>query len=148
MLVPEQTAAAAAAASIESPGVVNRDQVRTVRFTGPALPTRSLRDVVATRVGAILEADELEQDRARILALLADRGHVAARIDDVHLARGDGGVDVDFVIDPGPLYRVRNVEVVGSPRPLALGGLVTIMPGQQASQERVAALAARLHDYL
>lgn len=125
--------------------------VQSVRFSGPGLRAAFLTDVVATHEGAPLRPEELERDRARIVAALVARGHLDARVGEVRIDwTGDQAAWVDFPIEAGPVYVVRKVEVLGKQvrRHPALAAVPTIAPGTPAIGDHIDASADLLRGWL
>lgn len=121
-------------------------EVKSVAFDGRSLPLAMLRAAVSTRPGDQLDADKLAADREALIAALAARGYLAARVDPAHVVQTGAGAFVTFAVVPGPQYRVRSVAVVGASQRDA--GVVTVAAGEIVEAHRIERARAALADRL
>ena len=112
-------------------------QVESVAIDGGhGLPLAALRSVLHTRVGATLDDNALDHDRAALEAALEDRGYLAAHVGPPSITYdANGGAYIVFDIDRGPMFHLRSVAVTG-PGEREIG-VVTIAAGDEAVRERV-----------
>jgi len=138
--VPERDAAAAGAAS------GNPDEVKSVAIDGHGLPMSVLRAAVGTRVGAQVDAAQLDRDRAALVAALTSRGYLDARVATPRVSRDGRGAYVTFAVDQGKLFHVRSVAVRGASARDA--GVVTLASGDAAIADRIELAREALADRL
>lgn len=129
------------------PAKVRLQEIQSVSFDGRNLPLAALRDVLATRAGNLIDLDTVKRDRAALEQTLVGRGYLAAKVAEPRVTFGAGGaVYVTFAIAQGPLFRIRNVTVLGAT--VADAGVVTLGAGEIADADRIGnarrALEARL----
>jgi len=122
-------------------------EVVSVALDGHDLPVASLRSLLQTRTGDLLEADKLAGDRANLEAALVARGYLDAKVTPAQVSfDAAGAAFVTFAIQPGAMFHVRDVQIVGAAERDT--GVVTLSRGAVAAADRVeqarAALAARL----
>ena len=133
---------------VEAAGHASRPQeIQSVAFDGQDLPIASLRSVLTSRTGDLLDGDKLTADRASLQATLVARGYLDARVEPAQvLFDASGGAFVTFAVTPGAMFHVRAVQVVGAAERDT--GIVTLAKGAVASADRVErardALATRL----
>jgi hypothetical protein len=112
---------------------------------GRRLPNAAMRAAVSTKVGDLLDARKLEQDRAAIEAELEQRGYLSARVSPATVTHGPrGGAYVVFDVEPGPMYHLRSVTVTGPGQRDA--AVVRLAAGDEASQERISRARQALAD--
>lgn len=115
-------------------------EVASLSIDGQGLPLARLRGVIGTRIGSIVDPVQLASDRAALQDWLESHGYLAATVESPVVTFGaTGGAFVVFDIQTGPLFHVRSVALEGDPWSDAV---VTIMPGDEASSDRIA--SARL----
>jgi len=111
-------------------------EIESVALDGYALPIAELRAALSTRAGDLLDTAKLQADRTELREALVRRGYLSARVDPAQvLFDADGGAFVTFAITQGPLFHVRNVEVVGATERDA--GVVTIAKGEVVRTDRL-----------
>ena len=116
---------------------VRPQEVLSVALDGRGLPMAALRDVLETQAGALIDLATVKRDRVALTDVLVSRGYLAARVEDPRITFGAGGaVYVTFPIKQGPLFRIRNVTVVGASA--AQIGVVTLAAGEVADADRIA----------
>lgn len=121
-------------------------EVQSVAFDGRSLPLAMLRAAVSTRPGDLLDTEKLAADRDALVAALAARGYLAARVDPAHVVQTAAGTFVTFSVEPGPQFRVRSVTVVGASQRDA--GVVTVAAGEIVEAHRIERARAALADRL
>ncbi|HEX8112453.1 MAG TPA: POTRA domain-containing protein, partial [Kofleriaceae bacterium] len=103
--------AANAEVAVDQP-VARLQEVRSVGLDGRRVLSARLREVIATRPGAQLDADRLRSDRDVMERALADLGYLAARVEPAKVTfDAAGAAYVTFAVDQGPMFHLRNVEV-------------------------------------
>jgi outer membrane protein assembly factor BamA len=103
---------------------------------GPGLPQTALREVMATHVGAALDTIQLERDRVALLSWLTSRGYLAAKVAPPVVTFGPtGGAYIVFDIEPGTLFHLGDVKLVGNDWNRA--GVVTLATGDEARADRL-----------
>jgi outer membrane protein assembly factor BamA len=119
------------------PLVVKTKEVQSISIDGGrGLPMATLREVMQTKVGAIVDTATLEQDRRALEHQLAQRGYLAAKVASPVVSFGpQGGVYVVFDVERGPLYHVRNVRLDGPS--WADAGVLPIASGDDAATGRL-----------
>jgi outer membrane protein assembly factor BamA len=150
-IAPEEAASASTRVTTPSRAKTEAGTVQSVRFTGPGLRAAFLSDLVATREGETFRESSLESDRIRILDAMLARGYLDATIGVPQVEWSDDGAAwVDFPVDAGSLYVVRNVAVEGKQvgRHPALADVPTLETGNPAIGERIEASAQQLRDWL
>jgi outer membrane protein assembly factor BamA len=150
-VAPEETASASTRVTTPSRAKIEAGTVQSVRFTGPGLRAAFLSDVIATREGAAFRASALEDDRVRILDAMLARGFLDATVGAAKVEWTDsGGAWVEFPVDAGSLYVVRDVRVEGKAlrRHPALADVPTLEPGHPAIGDRIEASAGLLRAWL
>lgn len=122
--------------------------VESVALDGRGLPAvGALREAVATRIGAALDADQLARDRAALEAALIARGYLAAHVAPAKVSHDeDGGAFITFAIEQGPQFRVRSVKVAGASQ--AQAGVVTLGAGEVVMSDRIERARSALADRL
>jgi len=141
-----------------------RLRVTAIRFEGNAsFPDRVLRSRVDTEIKGIfndapLDDAVLDRDVGELVAFYRDRGYLEVRASRRILPSPDGReAIVTFVIDEGPVYTLREVEVLPARNGDAeldvlsaeqVLGLLAIAPGDAFSVERVDASVERIRDGL
>lgn len=119
-----------------SPGVDPRRVQGVALDGGRGLPTAALRAVIATRPGDLLDAPQLERDRAAIEAELAARGYLAAHVAPASVTHGPrGGAYIVFDVDAGPMFHLRSVAVTGPGTRDA--SVVRLAAGDEAQHDRM-----------
>lgn len=104
---------------------------------GPGMPVSTLRDVMQTRIGDVVETSTLEHDRRALERRLADGGYLAAEVAAPVVTFGSsGGAYVVFDVKRGPLFHVRDVRLQGAHWDDA--GVVPIASGDEARGDRLA----------
>ncbi len=131
-LAPEAQASASGAS--ETVRRTFPDTVRSVRVTG-ATGTFELQ----TREGAALDPRALDDDRLRIVRVLAAEGYLDAGVETPRVHHLEDGVFVELPVITGARYVVRDVRLEG--RQLARHPELPSVPTLRADQE---ALAARI----
>jgi outer membrane protein assembly factor BamA len=121
-------------------------EVQSVAFDGRALPLTVLRSVLTTQAGELVDDAKLGRDREALVAALAARGYLAARVDAPRVVVGESGAFVTFAIDLGVQFRVRTVSVAGAVQRDA--GVITLAAGEVFAAERVARAREALADRL
>jgi outer membrane protein assembly factor BamA len=122
------------------------DVVRSVALDGHGLPVTALRGGLGTRVGTTVDATQLERDRAALVAALAQRGYLRARVAPAHVAYDAHGAYVTFAIDQGKLFHVRSVVVRGASSHDT--EVVTLSVGDAALADRIELAREALADRL
>ena len=122
--------------------------VESVALDGRGLPAvGALRQAVSTRVGAVIDPDQLARDRAALEAELVARGYLAAHVAPATVSHDeDGGAFITFAIEQGQPFRVRSVKVAGAAP--ADAGVVTLRTGEVVLSERIERARAALADRL
>jgi outer membrane protein assembly factor BamA len=112
---------------------------------GRNLPSSALRAVISTKVGDLLDDQQLERDRAAIEAELASRGYLSAKVAPASVTRGArGGAYLVFDVDAGPLFHLRSVTVTGPGQRDA--SVVRLVAGDEASHGRMLLARQTLSD--
>jgi hypothetical protein len=121
-------------------------QVQSIAVDGgTSLPISALRAAVSTRVGDLLDEQQLDRDRAAIRAELEARGHLAAKVSPASVTHGPrGGAYLVFDVDPGPTFYLRSVTVTGPGQRDA--AVVRLAAGDEASPSRIALARQALAD--
>lgn len=110
-------------------------EVRSIALDGKNLAQARLRAVLETHPGAQLDTPRLERDRAAMERALAEVGYLAAHVDPAIVTFDDSGAAyVTFEIDQGRMFHLRNVEVRGPGKDIAV---LTISPGDDAIRHRI-----------
>jgi outer membrane protein assembly factor BamA len=157
--VVEWMPSGAAAASITATGTpevqaapvpaVRPQQIRSIRLIGDRLPTTILAAQLTAEVGAQLDQEVLDADRARLRETLIGRGYWAADVGEPVVAFGDdGGAHVSYRIATGTVFHVREVRVTGDATAAELAEALTLGPGDDVSPQRLARNAELLGAYL
>ena len=134
-----------AEAAVSRP-VARLQEVRSVAFDGRRVLAARLREVIATRPGAVLDPDRLVRDRDAMERALADLGYLAARIEPAKVTfDAAGAAYVTFAVDQGPMFHLRNVEVTGAGKDATV---VTLAAGDDALRSRIERARAELADAL
>jgi len=152
-LAPEPAASAGASLTNTDPARPNPTKagtVEAVRFTGPDVRAPYLADVIVTREGTPFRAQEIEDDRLRIVDALIARGHYDAKVGPASVTWTDGGAWVEFPIDAGSVYVIRSVRVDGAAtrKNPGLAQVPTVQAGDDARAEDVEGSADLLRDWL
>jgi outer membrane protein assembly factor BamA len=150
-IAPEESASASTRVTTPSRAKAEAGTVQSVRFSGPGLRAAFLSDVVATREGETFRPSSLEDDRIRILDAMLARGYLDATVGTPHVEwSASGAAWVDFPVDAGSLYVVRDVKVEGKQlrRHPALAEVPTLVTGNPALGDRIEASAQLLRDWL
>jgi outer membrane protein assembly factor BamA len=126
--------AANAEAAVDRP-VARLQEVRSLSFDGRGLPSARLRDVLETHPGQQLDTARLARDRDAMERELAGLGYLAARVDPAVITFDlAGAAYITFEIDQGKLFHLRNVEVTGPGKDVAV---VTLVSGDDAIRTRI-----------
>ena len=120
----------------------NRLKVTGIRFEGNAsFSNRELRTQVSTKKAWLLgkgplDNDTLEDDVASLSRWYRDRGYLDVRIDrEVRVSPNNREAIVTFLVEEGPVYTLREVQVLYAPEGSdvqsreQIGGLMEIKPG-------------------
>ncbi len=115
---------------------IRAQEIQSVSIDGVGLPLASLRAVLTTRVGQLLDAKQLELDCTALEAELATRGYLAAHVDPPSVTfAANGGAFVSFQITQGPVFHLRTVTVTGATSRDA--GVVTLSSGEEVVASRI-----------
>lgn len=93
---------------------------------------------------------QVSLDRQRIRSYYRDHGHFLARVLDVRVKSYEDGVRVDYVVDEGPAFKVRDIDLTGSAstaidtKAVAEGDTAGLKPGETFLYEEFAAAKARI----
>ena len=137
--------AASAEVAVERP-IAQRQEVRSVALDGKRVRSARLREVIGTRPGAPLDADQLRRDRDAMERALADLGYLGARVEPARVTfDAAGAAYVTFAVDQGPMFHVRTIEVTGAGRDATV---VTLAAGDDALRSRIEHARAELADAL
>lgn len=131
----------------ETSRVTRPREIQSVAIDGRGLSMMSLRQLLETRVGDVVDSAKLARDRAALEEALKASGYLAAQVRDAQIVLGDDGAAfVTFSVVQGAQFRVRSVNVRGASALDA--GVVTLAPGEIVMADRIAhardALAERL----
>ncbi|MEO8701221.1 MAG: POTRA domain-containing protein [Kofleriaceae bacterium] len=114
---------------------------------GRGLPLAQLREVISTKIGAIVDPARLERDRIALQQWLSARGYLAAKVAMPIVTFGAaGGALIVFDIQRGPLFHVDDVRLEGKGWKDA--GVVTIASGDEALGDRLARARQAAEDTL
>jgi len=121
-------------------------QVQSITVDGGTnLPISALRAAVSTKVGDLLDEQQLERDRAAIQGELEARGHLAAKVAPASVTYGPrGGAYLVFDVELGPTFHLRSVTVTGPGQRDA--AVVRLAAGDEASPARIALARQALAD--
>jgi outer membrane protein assembly factor BamA len=134
-----------AEAAVDRP-VARLQEVRSVALDGRRVLSARLREVIATRPGALLDADRLQRDRDAMERALADLGYLAARVGPAKVTfDAAGAAYVTFAVDQGPMFHLRNIAVTGAGNNATV---VTLAAGDDALRSRIERARAELTDAL
>jgi outer membrane protein insertion porin family len=92
---------------------------------------------IAKFIGGLVKRDEIEQDLTRLTTYYRSLGFFNARIGREIAESNDGRwMTIQFIIDEGPRYRVRNVSFIGNESYTTeqLKSMVELKPGGETSQ--------------
>lgn len=129
------------------PARVRAQEVQSISIDGRGLPLASLRAVLTTQVGQLLDAKVLERDRGALESELSARGYLAARVELASVTfAANGGAFVSFQIAQGALFHLRSVTVMGATERDA--GVVTLSSGDEANAGRIERARQTLLDNL
>ncbi|MEK7316972.1 MAG: BamA/TamA family outer membrane protein [Candidatus Eisenbacteria bacterium] len=151
-------------ADVESVAIVNRDKssvevrfhisegpharVDAIDFDGPtASDEEVIRSVIPLSAGGLFDFPAVEVSRLAIDSIYAERGHVAAFVQDSIEVTGEN-VRVRFTIDPGPQARLRRIDVEGtrSTKPDFVSREVVLKPGAVLARSRLLRSQQRIYD--
>jgi outer membrane protein assembly factor BamA len=123
-------------------------EVQSVALDGSrGLPVAELRATLATHAGDQLDAQKLDFDRSSLQTALVNRGYLSAKVAPASVMfDSSGGAFVSFAIERGPLFHVRNIEVVGTTEQNA--GVVTIKKGEVVRSDKLERARATLAERL
>lgn len=127
--------------------VARPQEVQSIALDGRGLTIAALRETVTTRIGDLVDTDQLARDRDALEAALVARGYLAAHVGAAKIIYNEaGGAFVTFPIEQGAQFRVRSVKVAGATQ--ADAGVVTLRTGEILMSDRIErardALATRL----
>jgi len=129
------------------PTAVHPQQIASIALDARDLPVTSLREVLASHAGDMLDGATLDHDRAALEDALAQRGYLTAKVGAAQISFDErGSAYVTFAIDAGPEFHVRKVEVTGATAKDA--GVVTLSTGEVASPTRFAQAREALSERL
>jgi outer membrane protein insertion porin family len=95
--------------------VRERQPVRKVKFTNADELKRSeLDDVVKTKPKGLFDRYRLQQDKKEIQAKLVEKGFLYADVDAKATDTGGAGIDVEFILRPGPKVFVEEIVFEGA----------------------------------
>ncbi len=115
---------------------VRAQEIQSISIDGRGLPLATLRAVLTTHVGQLLDGTKLEQDRVALETELATLGYLAARVESPSVTFGaNGGAFVSFQISQGAVFHLRQVQVSGATERDA--GVVTLASGDEAIASRI-----------
>lgn len=148
LLIKHLPEAALGEAEAAAPVAARPQEIQSVAFDGRDLPVAALRGALTTKVGEQLHRDSLGRDRDALLATLHARGYLAAEV-ATPTVRFDasGGAYVTFAVTAGPRFHVRSVAVAGVDA-RDLGGVVTLVAGDDAIPDRIERTRQSIADYL
>ena len=121
-------------------------EVQSIAFNGRALPTATLRQALSTKPGDVLDEEKLARDREAVLAALASRGYLAAKVGAARIVQTNAGAFVTFAVEPGTQFRIRSVRVAGTTQLEA--GVVTLAAGEIVDGHRIDRAREALADRL
>lgn len=134
-----------AEAAVNQP-IARLQEVRSVALDGRRVLSSQLREVIGTRPGALLDADQLPRDRDAMERALADLGYLAARVEPARVTfDAAGAAYVTFAVDQGPMFHLRNVAVTGAGKDATV---VTLAAGDDALRSRIERARGELADAL
>jgi outer membrane protein assembly factor BamA len=134
-----------AEAAVDRP-VARLQEVRSVALDGRRVLSARLREVIGTRAGAQLDAEQLRRDRDAMERALADLGYLGARVEPAKVTfDAAGAAYVTFAVDQGAMFHLRNIDVTGAGRDVTV---VTLAPGDDALRSRIERARAELADAL
>ena len=103
-----------AEAAVNRP-IARLQEVRSVALDGRRVLSARLREVIGTRAGAQLDADQLGRDRDAMERALADLGYLGARVEPAKVTFDTAGAAyVTFAVDQGPMFHLRKIEITGA----------------------------------
>ena len=142
-LAPEAQASASGV-SEKVPAPIS-DTVRSVRVTGA-----TGRFELQTREGAALDPRALDDDRLRIVRVLAADGYLDAGVAMPRVHHLDDGISVELPVITGARYLVREVRLEGRQltRHPDLSAVPTLRPDQEALAARIDGNIDLLRDWL
>lgn len=124
------------------------DAIRSIRFDAPGLRAAALSDVIETRLGGPIDRARLDADRVRLRDWLVARGHLDAAVEAPATRLTDSGTFIDFVIDAGPVFVVRDVRFEGKRAGVAgLASVPTVIAGHDVAAERLDRNVELLRDW-
>jgi len=118
--------------------VPDGSRVASIRLDGPSLPITTFKHALRTQVGAALRDGDLTADRAELVDLLVERGHLAAAVAPPTVSWGPSGAHVNFAVTPGPRYQIRSVNLTGASDLAEAASVPMLAPGDDISVDRVA----------
>lgn len=137
--------AASAEVAIDRP-IARLQEVRSVALDGKRVLSARLREVIGTRPGAPLDADQLRRDRDAMERALADLGYLGARVEPARVTfDAAGAAYVTFAVDQGAMFHLRHIEVTGAGKGATV---VTLVAGDDALRSRIERARAELADAL
>jgi outer membrane protein assembly factor BamA len=137
--------AASAEVATDRP-IAQLQEVRSVALDGKRVLSARLREVIGTRPGAPLDADQLRRDRDAMERALADLGYLGARVEPARVTfDAAGAAYVTFAVDQGAMFHLRNIEVTGAGKDATV---VTLAAGDDALRSRIERARAELADAL
>jgi outer membrane protein assembly factor BamA len=126
---------------------VRRQEIASIALDGKGLPLASLRDVLTSRAGDLIDLGALARDRSALSDVLVARGYLRARVGDPRVTFGaDGAAYVTFPIDQGAQYRIGRVTVAGASADAA--GVLSISEGDLADGTHIALARHALEERL
>jgi hypothetical protein len=132
-------------AQADSTPSIDRRSVLAIAVEGRSLPRHALRAAVSTKVGDMLDSEQLERDRVAIEAELEGRGYLSARVAPATVTHGpNGGAYLVFDVEPGPMFHLRSVTVTGPGQRDA--SVVRLAAGDEAIGDRIARARQSLAD--
>lgn len=134
-----------AEAAVNRP-IARLQEVRSVALDGRRVLSARLREVIGTRAGAQLDADQLGRDRDAMERALADLGYLGARVEPAKVTFDTAGAAyVTFAVDQGPMFHLRKIEITGAGKDATV---VTLAAGDDALRSRIERARAELADAL
>jgi hypothetical protein len=126
---------------------VRPQEIASISLEGRGVPSNALRELLASRPGDLLDDDKLAHDRQALRDGLVERGYRAASVGAAKITYdARGAAYVTFALVPGPLYRVRTVEVRGVSARDA--GVVTIATNDAVETDRLSRAREAMGDRL
>ncbi|MBI4211325.1 MAG: outer membrane protein assembly factor BamA [Deltaproteobacteria bacterium] len=91
-----------------------RTTIADIRFSGPTLDEKKLRDALKVKAGEPYRAQEVENDLSRLNTFFADHGHPYAEVKQtVDIDSANHTANIVYTIDPGQEVHIGEILIVG-----------------------------------